>query len=461
MPQTSHQDSSTKPHVIVLAFPFGSHAAPLHTLVRKLATEARHVTFSFFNTEESNSSISVLESEDLDNLKAYNVPDGVPENYVFTGRRQEAIGLFMKSTQGNYKRAIHVAIGAKKISCVMSDGLLSFVAGEMAEEMKVPWVPFWIPASFTLYTHVHTDLIRRRIGTAIDATVGREDELINFLLGMSEFRIGDLQKEIVGADLDLPVAIAAHRMVQMLPRAAAVVINSYEELNPTITDYFKSKFQKCLNVGPFTIMPSEPSDSDQNGCLLWLDGQKARSVAFVSFGRALSPADHEIAALAEALEASGVPFLWSLKKSLWTVLPDGFLERTEGKGKLVSWAPQVEILVHPAVGVFVTHCGWNSVVESVMGRVPMICRPIFADHNLNARMVTDVWRIGVRLEGRVFTRDGTLRALDLIFDDEKARKKMREKMGVIKEMMIKAIGPGGSSSENFKTLLELISNLEA
>ncbi|KAF8400364.1 hypothetical protein HHK36_013662 [Tetracentron sinense] len=272
MPQAYHQDSSTKPQVIVIPFPFASHAAPLHTLVRRLATEARDVTFSFFNLAESNSSISALESEDLGNLKAYNLSDGVPENYVFTGKLHEDVRLFMKAAPETYKRAIRAAIGDKKISCVISDGLLSFFAAEMAEEMKVPWIAFWIPASFTLCTHAHTDLIRSTIGIPID---GREDESLNFLPGMSEFRVGDIQKDIVvSADFDLPVAIAAYRMAQMLPRAAAVVINSYEELNPTITDYFKSKFQKCLNVGPFTIMPSEPSESDQNGCLLWLDGRK-------------------------------------------------------------------------------------------------------------------------------------------------------------------------------------------
>ncbi|KAF8408717.1 hypothetical protein HHK36_004782 [Tetracentron sinense] len=468
MPLADQQDSSTKLHVIVLAFPFTSHAASLHTLVRKLAAAAQHVTFSFFNTAKSNSSILGLEAEDdLDNLKAYTVADGVPENYVFTGKRAEDIELFIKATPGNFKRAIEMAIeetrglSEKKISCVMSDTLLWF-AGEIAEEMKVPWLSLWMGAPFSLSSHFYTDLIRGMNRTGPHATAGREDEPLNFIPGMSGFRIGDLPEGILSGELESPSSIMLHRMAQMMPRAAAIAINSFEELNPTITDDLKSKFQKCLTVGPISLMSSPPSDPDENRCLSWLDEQKTASVAYVGFGTVFATPPHEQAALAEALEASGVPFLWSLKESLQVSLPEGFLDRTKGRGRgrgrVVSWVPQLRVLEHPAVGVFVTHCGWNSVLESVMGRVPMICRPFFTDQRLNRRMVEEVWGIGVGIEGGVFTRDGTMRILNLILSGEKG-KKMREKLGVLKELMGKAVGPQGSSSKNFKTLLEIVSKV--
>ncbi|KAF8400371.1 hypothetical protein HHK36_013669 [Tetracentron sinense] len=273
---------------------------------------------------------------------------------------------------------------------------------------------------------------------------------------MSRFRIRDLQEGIVFGDVDSPFSNMLHRMGQMLPRAAAVAINSVEELNPTITDDLKKKFQNCLNVGPFSFMSALPSDPDVNGCLSWLDRQKAASVAYIGFGTVFSPPPQEQVVLTEALEASGVPFLWSLKENLKGILPDGFLERTKGRGKVVSWAPQVQVLAHTAVGVFVTHCGWNSVLESVMGRVPMICRPIMEDNRLNGRMVTEVWEIGVGMEGGVITIDGMMRGLDLILSEEKG-KKMRGNIGALHELMGKAVGAQGSSSENFKILLEIVS----
>ncbi|KAG4906914.1 hypothetical protein JHK84_055439 [Glycine max] len=84
------------------------------------------------------------------------------------------------------------------------------------------------------------------------------------------------------------------------------------------------------------------------------------SVAYVSFGTVVTPPPHEIVAVAKALEVSGFPFLWSLKKHLKDLLPKGFLERTSESGKVVAWAPQTKVLGHGSVGVFVTDCGCNS-----------------------------------------------------------------------------------------------------
>lgn len=79
----------------------------------------------------------------------------------------------------------------------------------------------------------------------------------------------------------------------------------------------------------------------------------------------------------------------------------------------MPWAPQVDILKHKAIGVLITHCGWNSMLESIVGGVPMICRPFFGDHRLNGRMIESVWEIGVNVEDGKFTKDGLMKRLDL------------------------------------------------
>lgn len=171
----------------------------------------------------------------------------------------------------------------------------------------------------------------------------------------------------------------------------------------------------------------------------------------------MTPPLQELVAVAEALEATGVPFLWSLKDHSKANLPKGFLERTSLNGKVVPWAPQFEVLGHASIGVFITHCGWNSVTESVICGVPMICRPFFGDQNLNRRLVQDVWRIGVGVEGGVFTKSGLTRDLHLILAHE--GRKMREKIGVLKELGRKAIESNGSLTTNFISLLEVVSHL--
>ncbi|KDP43496.1 hypothetical protein JCGZ_16783 [Jatropha curcas] len=138
--------------------------------------------------------------------------------------------------------------------------------------------------------------------------------------------------------------------------------------------------------------------STSAGCLFsWLDRQKVGSVVYVSFGTVLELGSEELMALAEAIEYSGKPFLWSLKDKCKENLPEGFLERTKEKGMVVSWAPQREILQHGSVGVFVNHGGYHSLQESILGGVPVICRSVWADNHINAKIAEEVWGIGVRV----------------------------------------------------------------
>ncbi|KAH7866918.1 hypothetical protein Vadar_026682 [Vaccinium darrowii] len=446
-------------HVAVLPFPFSSHAGSLLSIVTRLAAAAApNVTFSFYSTPKSIETLFAPAKRVPGNIKPYVVSDGVPDRYVFSGKPQEEINFYIAAVEESFKGVLKAAEAetGQRIGCVMSDAFLWF-AGDLAKEMGVPWVSFWCAGANSCAAHFYTDLIMDTVG--MHDTVGRENGVLNFVPGFPELRLGNLPPGILISNSEPPFVTMLHKMGRALHKATAVILNSFEEIDPEINQDLKSKLKMLLNVGPSNLLSSSslpPSSySDEYGCIPWLDNFKAVSVAYIGFGTMLTPSPPEIVALAEALEASGTPFLWSLKDNMKDFLPQGFMERTSRLGKIVPWAPQQQILAHSSIGVSVTHCGWNSILESIVAGVPLIGRPFFADNLLNGWMMENVWKIGLRLEGGIFTKNGTMSALELVLNHEKG-KEMRKQIGKYKELAWKAVGPQGSSTQNFNTLLEVV-----
>ncbi|KAK4481632.1 hypothetical protein RD792_012537 [Penstemon davidsonii] len=441
-------------HIGVLAFPFGTHAAPLLTLVRRLAASAPATKFSFFNSATSNSTLvfPVGESNSCGNIQAYDVWDGTPEG--FSGTHFEEVGLFLKASPGNFEKVIEEAEeeSGLKISCLISDAFLWF-ACDLAEKRGVPWVAFWTAASCSLSAHTYTDAIQNAVGSKGSEEIA--NQTVSFIPGLSTLQFNDLPPEIFPNKDPTPLALTIYNMVQKLPKSTAVVLNSFEEIDPIITKDLKSKFQHFLNIGPSIL--TFPTPDDKNECLSWLKNQtNPRSVIYISFGTLISPPPNEIAALAGTLEELKLPFLWSIKDHAKKFLPEGFSERISEFGKIVSWAPQLQLLQQSCVGVFITHCGWNSVLESVTSGVPMICRPFFGDQKVNGKMVESSWKIGVRVNGGVFTKSGIIEALNHILLSDDGRE-ITENVYKLREKAVDAVKLEGSSTKNFNKLLELIS----
>ncbi|XP_073285142.1 anthocyanidin 3-O-glucosyltransferase-like [Primulina huaijiensis] len=442
-------------HIGVLAFPFGTHATPLLSLVQKLAASTSGIQFSFFNSSSSNEKIfSTYVSGMFDNIRAYEVWDGTPE--VFSGTHFEQVQLFLNASPMNYEKAIEEAEAETgfKISCLLTDAFLWFGCN-LAEKRGVPWVAFWTSASCSLSTHLYTDLIQ----DAVEHKGATVEQKLSFIPGMSMVNFSDVPPEVFHTQNPTSLAVTIYKMVEKLPKSTAVVLNSFEEFDPIIAKDLKSKLQQFLNVGPLILSSPTPPSSvtdQENECISWLERQKdPKSVVYISFGSVAVPPGNEVVALAEALETCKLPFLWSLKNQAMKLLPEGFQERTREFGKMVSWAPQLQVLAHSSVGVFVTHCGWNSILESVCNGVPVICRPFFGDQKLNSRMIEDSWKIGLIVKGGVFTKSETINALESILSGEEGEA-IRKNVNKLKKKAKDAVESWGSSSKNFTTLLEIL-----
>ncbi|KAG2645521.1 anthocyanidin 3-O-glucosyltransferase 2-like [Panicum virgatum] len=215
--------------------------------------------------------------------------------------------------------------------------------------------------------------------------------------------------------------------------------------------------------------------ASDEACVRWLDAQPRASVVFLCFGSLGWFDAAKAREVAAGLERSGHRFLWALRGppaagsrhpsdgDLDALLPEGFLERTEGRGLVwPRWAPQKAVLAHPAVGGFVTHCGWNSTLESLWHGVPLAPWPLYAEQHLNAFELVAGMGVAVPLQVDR-KRDNLVEAAELeravrslMGGGSEEGRRAREKAAEMKAACRKAVAEGGSSHAALERLREAI-----
>nr|VDD57496.1 unnamed protein product [Brassica oleracea] len=250
-------------------------------------------------------------------------------------------------------------------------------------------------------------------------------------------------------------------MVEGVKSSSGVIWNTFEDLERDQLIDMSSNFHvPFFPIGPFhkhnNDLPPKTKNKD-NETINWLDKQEPKSVVYASFGSLADIEEKEFLEIAWGLRNSKQSFLWVVRPGLvrgteWLdSLPCGFMENVGDKGKIVKWANQLDVLAHPAVGVFWTHCGWNSTVESICEGVPMICTPCFTDQRVNARYIADVWRVGKVLERSMMNKGEIEKVVKSAMIDEGDG--MRNRCLAFKEMADKSLGKNGSSSNYLDKLV--------
>ncbi|RCV04646.1 hypothetical protein SETIT_1G017200v2 [Setaria italica] len=189
-------------------------------------------------------------------------------------------------------------------------------------------------------------------------------------------------------------------------------------------------------------------------CRAWLDERPARSVMFISFGSLTTPSLDQIAEVAEGLYNSGKV----VRATETWMIPEVIAEKVKERGLIVTWCPQLEVLAHDAVG-FVTHCGWNSVLEGLCIGVPMVAMPQWSDQPMNAKYIEDVWRVGVRVQRNVeglVRREEVERCVMEVMEGEMSKEYMKNAASW-SEKAKSAMRGGGSSDNN---IVEFLNKLE-
>ncbi|KAF6148952.1 hypothetical protein GIB67_026697 [Kingdonia uniflora] len=272
-------------------------------------------------------------------------------------------------------------------------------------------------------------------------------------------------------------------------RSFGVVVNNFYEMEPVYTKHYEALGSRVWHVGPVSLIHKDTGDQAERGhkvainqheCLNWLNSKNPNSVLYVCFGSACRFPTTQMLEIAAALESSCQHFIWVVlgknqnEEDDGEWLPEGFEERMKdsNKGLIIwGWAPQVLILDHPSIGGFMSHCGWNSVLEAVSSGVPMVTWPLYAEHFYNEKLVTQVLKNGVPIgveDWNLWTEAGKVvkgrekieKAVNHLMGGGKYGEEMRANAKELGVMAKRAVKEGGSSYNSLSCLMDELQTLK-
>ncbi|KAJ4806366.1 Glycosyltransferase [Rhynchospora pubera] len=264
-------------------------------------------------------------------------------------------------------------------------------------------------------------------------------------------------------------------------KSDGVLMNTFESLEPKAISALREglcgpsfNMPPIYSIGPLVTETKEEDMEERHECLKWLDSQRKGTVVFLCFGSMGSFPLDQIKQIAIGLENSGQRFLWVVKVNvnmdprnifkasmpefeLGQILPEGFLNRTKDRGMVLkTWAPQIQVLHHESVGGFVTHCGWNSILEAVTAGKPMVCWPLYAEQRLNKAVLVDhETRLGVTMEGydcEMVEAEEVETKIRWLMEGE-GGKLLKERIKVMKDKAGESLTEAGTSSQAFVQFL--------
>ncbi|CAL9757357.1 unnamed protein product [Musa acuminata subsp. burmannicoides] len=481
-PTTGNGESKTRPHFVLVPFLAQGHMIPMADMAVLLAERGARVSFittpvNVARTEAvvrrvRRACIAVEFVELTFPCAEVGLPEGCERidllpSYELLKQFHDATGLL------RHPLTQHLRAQRQPPTCMIADSCNPWTKG-VAEELRMPYLLFHGPSCLNMLCA--RMILRHKIYEQIG------DPFEPFDVPGLPHRL-EISMAQTAWFITMPGWEKFREEVWEAETAAdGFVINTFEALEATYVECYsrEAKGKKVWTIGPLSLSNQDPDDKaargnkasvDKHRILLWLDEKAPRSVVYVSFGSIVRHSPAQVLEIGRGLEASGQAFLWVIKEvdasspevEKW-LSGGGFQERVGDKGLIIKgWAPQAAILSHPAVGGFVTHCGWNSVVEAVSEGVPMATWPHFSsDQYINERLIVDVQRTGVAVGvtvpdnhvGAEEIEKAVLRLMDGGEKGEGRRKRARELGRKAKE----AMEVGGSSYANVTQLIHYASH---
>ncbi|KAL1214339.1 UDP-glycosyltransferase 75B1 [Cardamine amara subsp. amara] len=444
------------PHVLLVTFPAQGHVNPSLRFARRLIkTTGARVTFvtclSVFHCS------MIPNNYNFNNLSFLTFSDGFDDGGISTAedRQNRSVNLKINGAKTLSDFIETSRNGNSPVTCLIYTILLNW-APKVARRLQLPSALLWIQPAlvFDIYYNHFT---------------GNYFELPN----LSSIEIRDLPSFLTPSNTNKAAYEAFQEMMEFLKEESnpKILVNTFDSLEPEALTAFPNI--KMVAVGP--LLPSEiisgsiKSVKDQSSYKLWLDSKTESSVIYVSFGTMVELSKKQMEELARALIEGKRPFLWVItdkpNRENKTEGEDeieiekiaSFRQELEEVGMIVSWCSQVEVLRHKSVGCFVTHCGWNSTLESLVLGVPVVAFPMWSDQPTNAKLLEEKWKTGVRVrenEDGLVEREEIRRCLEAVMEEKSVE--LRQNAEKWKRLAIEAGEEGGSSDKNMEAFVEEI-----
>ncbi|KAL3849495.1 hypothetical protein ACJIZ3_011377 [Penstemon smallii] len=410
-----------KPHAILVSYPLQGHVNPSVHLAIKLASRGFIITF--INTQsihhhitskkatttsgEEDDIFASVRKSGLD-IRYTTVSDGLPVGFDRSLHHDEFMASLLHVFSAHVEETIAQIVknATPAVNCLIADTYFVW-PGKLAKKYGLLHVSFWTEAALIFTLYYHMDLLRfnGHFG-CIDL---REDE-IDYIPGVKSIKPEDLTSYLQQMDTTTVCHQIIYKAFKDAKDADFVLCNTIQELEPETISALQEK-TPFFAIGP--IIPTKCTKSTistslwtESDCTHWLNSKPQGSVLYVSFGSYAHVSKSDLIEMANGLLQSNVYFVWVLRPDLVSSndknpLPEVIIKEVGDRGLFIPWCSQARVLAHQAIGGFMTHCGWNSILESIWCQVPLLCFPLYTDQFTNRKLVVDDWKIGINLCDKV------------------------------------------------------------
>ncbi|KAI3526501.1 hypothetical protein L1887_05757 [Cichorium endivia] len=436
--------------VVVVPYPGRGHINPLLNFCYFLSSRLnQHNQTSIFTVIVTEEWLGFIDPDlKHGNIRFATIPNVLPSEL----NRGSDMIAFLTAVKTKMERPFEEVLDQMELPAelIIADASMSWPF-EVANRRNIPVAAYW-PMSAAMFSVIHhVDLLELQNHLYVDESE-RGDEHIDYIPGIPSLTIADLPM-VFHAKFGHMFKGLVPNTLEVTKKANYVLLSTIYELESNVIDALRAKIQIPIYTSGLNIPYSqiEPNLTSTGPIISWLDSKPPRSVLYVSLGSYLSVSSAEMSEIAAGLTQSGVSFLWVARGET-----SHLKETCGGKGMVVEWCDQLRVLLHSSIGGFWTHCGWNSVKESLFSGVPMLTFPILLDQPLNSKAIVEDWKVGwkVRKEMGGIKRDDIANVVREFMDAKSVeRLGMMERAKKIHEIC-QSVVEGGSTQEDLKEFVK-------